>query len=51
VYLHRNLWGTAIAQDCERKSLEAFESMKDNMQNRTLTPMDQEAPILTNLMY
>lgn len=51
IYLHRNLWGTAIAVDADRKATEAIQMMKDNLRDRTLTPMEQDLPVLTNLMY
>lgn len=51
VYLHRNLWGTAIAQDIENKAMVAIATLKSNLRDRTLTPMDIDTPNLTSIMY
>lgn len=51
IYLHRNLWGTAIAQDIENKANIAIATLKSNLKDRTLTPVDQDMPVLTNIMY
>lgn len=51
IYLHRNLWGTAIAQDTDIKADKAIQMMKDNLSDRTLSPMEQDSPILTWIMY
>lgn len=51
IYLHRNLWGTAIAQDTDIKAAQAIQMMEDNLRDRTLTPMEQDLPILTNIQY
>lgn len=51
IYLHRNLWGTAIAQDIENKAMIAINTLENNLRDRTLTPIDQDSLSLTNLMY
>ncbi len=51
IYMHRSLWGTAIAIDTDRKATEAIQMMKDNLKDRNLQPMEQAEPLLTWIMY
>lgn len=51
IYMHRNLWGTALSQDADRKADLAIQMMKENLSDRTLSPMEQDTPCLTWIMY
>lgn len=51
IYMHRNLWGTALAQSADLKADAAIQMMKENLSDRSLQPMEQDLPNLTWIMY
>jgi len=51
VYMNRSLGGTAIAIDTDNRALRALNTMIDMLRDRNLQPMEQDLPVLTNIMY